>query len=40
MSFMDLVVVAMVERWKRKVCGDYAMFVAVLCCGVFDFDQR
>ena len=40
MSFMDLVVVAMVERWKRKVCGDYAVFVVVLCCGVFDFDQR
>ena len=40
MNFMDLVAVVMVERWKRKVCGDCAMFVVVLCCGVFDFGQR
>ena len=40
MGFMDLVFVVMVERWKKKVCGDYAVFVVVLCCGVFDFDEE
>ena len=40
MGFMDLVVVVMVKRWKKKVCGDCAVFVVMLCCGVFDFGQR
>jgi len=40
MGFMDLVTVVMVERWKRKVCGDCAMFVVMLCYGVFDFSER
>ena len=37
---MDLVVVVMVKSWKRKVCGNCAMFVVVLCCGVFEFSER
>ena len=37
---MDLVVVVMVKSWKRKVCGNCAVFVVVLCCGVFEFNER